>query len=867
MPDGQLILEREPVFSDLDRLLLDAASGKGTMVLLAGEAGAGKTLVVGEFARRVSKRAVVLVGACDPLTTPRPLGPLLDIAADPDAGLGDLSSRIDEPYKVYSEFLDRLQHSRRPVLVVVEDIHWADDGTLDMLTHLGRRIAGTKSVLVATYRDDEIGPEHRVRPLLGDLMRRESVIRIEVEPLSQEAIGQLGASGARDAERIHSLTGGNAFFVSELLRFDEDLPQSVNAAVLARVAMLKPSSRRAVEAVSIAPRYLERMYVEPLVGVAGSDADEAVRAGVLVGDVAGYRFRHELARLAVEQSLPPPTLIDLHRTMLRILTDSNSQDLSRLAHHAARTYEPELILKYAIPAAKEAERRQSKYEAVEFLRAVHPFLGSMRLAERVDLLNGFCRLLVAIDRQGEARQISQELVDLTASTPDTRIRAKALSALGRTLWLTGSSADSNDVVSEAIALLEPLGDSEDLAYALYQGANAQMLDRHYLPAKTLATRCVEMSRRIGSKSNEAIGVLTLGTAEIVVGDVERGVDLLEESIEMARTLEQPRTEMSALGMLGSGGGESKIYDRALVWLDRAIDLGNEMDEDYNVAYSIAWKSRIKCEQGEWDEAVELAERVNALDPNVARISPVTALGTLGRVRVRRGDPGAVQALNDAIERGRTGALQHIWVPLCSLAEYHWLRGDTQAGLDILTEPYERVLETDTPWGRGEIAYWMWWLGGIASAPDNLALPYRLHIEGDWAGAAGAWRLIGAPYEEALALACGKPEQVARAIKIFDGLGARPAATWARSRLRAEGVKSIPRGPRPSTKANPAGLTKRQAEVCQLMASGLSNGEIADRLFVSKKTVEHHISAILTKLQARTRAEAIVVARSLQFGGG
>jgi DNA-binding CsgD family transcriptional regulator len=163
---------------------------------------------------------------------------------------------------------------------------------------------------------------------------------------------------------------------------------------------------------------------------------------------------------------------------------------------------------------------------------------------------------------------------------------------------------------------------------------------------------------------------------------------------------------------------------------------------------------------------------------------------------------------------------------------------------------------------------MWQAGTITGPPDRAADPFALHMMGDWVAAAEAWRSIGCPYEEALALADGDVEAMLRGLEIFDGLGARPAASRLRSRLRDQGVDAIPRGPRPSTRDDPSGLTRRQAEVFDLMAEGLTNGEIADRLYLSKKTVEHHVAAVLAKLGAETRAKAIAQAayRGPQHGG-
>jgi DNA-binding CsgD family transcriptional regulator len=430
--------------------------------------------------------------------------------------------------------------------------------------------------------------------------------------------------------------------------------------------------------------------------------------------------------------------------------------------------------------------------------------------------------------------------------------------------LIGRTEESNRDIQRAVEILEPLGDSEQLALALRLRAHNQMLDRHHAPGVEFARRAVEMTKRLGMETEHAWSIQTLGTLEIVAGNVEDGFRLIEESIALARKAGAPRVENSGYGMLGTGGGEVKVYEEGLKWLDKGIALGSELDQDYAVAYNTAWKARIKCEQGKWDEAVALAEEVTTYDPSVARISPVTALGALGRVRVRRGDPGAELALQEALDLGATGALQHIWAPLCALAEMYWLQNKSDRAIEVLEEPLRRVLTTDTAWGRGEIAYWMWRVGGLQQVPDNLAAPYEMMITGDWEGAAGDWERIGCPYERALALSQGDIAAKFQALEIFDSLGARPAGQWLRSTLRDEGIESIPRGPRQATRENPEGLTSRQAEVYELITTGLSNGEIAERLFISQKTVEHHVSAVFAKLSVTTRGEAI--ARALETQG-
>lgn len=854
------ILERDDLLHTLSGYLELAGKGTGSFVFLDGEAGAGKTTVAREAAERAGSKTLVLTGQCDPLTTPRPLGPLRDISADPESGLGDIVD-LDDPYDIYSGVLDRLKHSIRPILMILEDIHWADAATLDMMIYLGRRIANSKALLLTTYRGDEVDPDHQLRPVLGDLLTKPHVHRHTVEMLSSAAVRALAGDRSVDAATIHRVTGGNAFYVTELLATEGLVPPTVQEAVLARVHRLEPGPRRAIEAVSIAPRSMEPAHIVELVGTPPQAAEVALHAGILVGDSGGYRFRHEIARLAVLESIPSPRRAQYHRTMLEIL--AGSSDSARLAHHAIETGDPHQILEHVPDAAQDAANRQSLHEAARFFAAAYPHLEAMPPRPRFRILDQYQTCLVAIDDQAGAGAITREMLRIANELDDPMTLGRALRAHSRALWMAGDNSGARAEALRALEVLEPLGDSEELAMTLRLCAHDEMLDRHYETGMAYCRRAVVMAERVGSLTEHAMAILTMGTLELVNNDVEKGIRLLQESIELGRKAGSPRLENLAYGMLGTGGGEVKTYERALEWLDKGIAMGAAQDEDYAVAYNTAWKARIKCEQGEWDEAVALAEEVANYDPSVARISPVTALGALGRVRVRRGDPEAEKSLRESIDLGASGALQHIWAPLCSLAELYWLQNQPEKAVEVLQTPLQRVLTTDTIWGRGEISYWMWRVGGLDQVPDRLAPPYEMMINGNWRGAAAEWNRIGCPYEEALALSEGDIDAKFGALEIFDSLGAKPAGQWLRSRLRDQGIESIPRGPRHSTKQNPAGLTARQAEVNDLIGRGLSNAEIAERLFISQKTVEHHVSAILAKLGAATRSEAIARTRELE----
>lgn len=864
LPGKAAFLERDALLDEIEQLVAGASVGQGSMAMIAGEAGAGKTTLVREAAHRYTSKALVLMGGCDPLTTPRPLSPLLDVISDPHSGLGDLLESTADPVILFSEFLRRLKGTARPTILIIEDVHWADEGTLDFIRFLGRRVRESKAVVICTYRDDEVNPGHPLRVLIGDLATREAIQRLYVQPLSIEAVRALTRGTSVDAGRLHQATGGNAFYVTEVIAAGDDVPTSVQDAVLARVSRLQDLSRRVVEAVSIAPRDLSIAHASALARAHTEHVDEATTSGMLIGAADRLSFRHELARAAVEGSIPTATRLDLHRRMIGLLTEEDPPDLARLAHHAARAEAGELVAVYAPQAAEEASRRGAHREAVSFYEEAlthTQHLGTHQVAAiRLEL----GKELGTLDRQADALTQRVLAVDFYRQGGEPVALARALLSLSSSQWANRNKVEARAAVEEALSLLGNIDSKEDLARVWYFSGYLWMLARRHDPAMSSLAMCEELANECGSEEVLELAGYMVGTTELVTGDPERGVMLLQEAIRHFEQRGDSRMVQNALEMLGSGGGEARVYASALDALERGVEMGLRTDEDYLVAYNRSWMARIAFEQGRWDDAANYAVLVSDGPAGRGYISPVTALGALGRVRVRRGDPGAREALEKAMALGEGGEVQHLWPPLCGLAELAWIEGRSEEIPGILDWVFEGALEADSRWARGEVGFWMWKAGAIDGPPDRAAVPFDLHMRGDWEAAADLWNQIGCPYERGLALADGDTDAMLEAIEIFDRLGARPAASMTRSRLRDRGVEGIPRGPRAETQANPFSLTARQLEVLALMSAGLSNGEIADRLFISKKTVEHHVSAILAKLGTPTRAKAIARVESFEL---
>ncbi|HEX7001909.1 MAG TPA: AAA family ATPase [Trueperaceae bacterium] len=852
------LLERHAQLEQLGERLRAATQARGSLVLIGAEAGAGKTALVTEFGQRSIGRAHVLFGGCDPLTTPRPLSPLIDIALDPRAHLAESFASSAEPYELFTAVQRRLAGATIPIALVLEDIHWADAGTLDFLRFIGRRIADLPSMVVATYRDDEIGPDHPARQVVGDLVGRPSTLTMGVPALSIEAVRTLsGADNAR-AARIHRATDGNAFFVTEVIASGDDVPDSVRQAVMARAGRLGDSARRLVEVVASAPRSLEIEYALQVANVGAQAVDEAAAAGILLVEGANLRFRHDLARTAIEAATPLGRQFAWHRAMIDLLSEHEPEDYARLAHHAGRAHAWDLVVRFAQPAARQATERGAHREAAQFLRIALQRREHLDEATEARIRVQLATIADVLDLHAEALRECERAVEIRSGIGDPEPLAEALGMLGYARFRMGLDAEAGAPVEQARSLLSGRPLTPEKARSHYYKALVSMLRRRYEPAVEATHAALEAARALGNGSMEVAAMVVAGAAELVMGDVREGARLELEARQLADRLGFKRGAQNALWMLGSGAGEGRLYDIAIAALDELVEEATKTDDDASVAYGRAWLARIAFEQGRYDEAQDLAATVRPL-PGHGFIGPMTAQGAWGRVQVRRGDDGGADTLRSTLAISPTSALQYRWSPVCGLAELAWLEARTGEIPRILAPILEQVKAADSPWARGEVSLWLWKAGEIDEPLNGAAEPFAALVKGDWNRSAELWDEIGCPYERAFALAHGDEAAMRHAVASFKRLGAVPAAARLAAIMRSQGIAGIPRGPRRSTGSHPANLTPRQAQVLELMAGGLTNAEIAQRLSITAKTAEHHVSAVLEKLAVQNRAAAVAQA--------
>lgn len=856
------LLEREELLDRLGRELAESIGGSGRLVLLAGEAGAGKTALVRAFCAEHAAAVRLLSGACDALYTPRPLGPLADIAAETGGNLEDLVETGARPHQVLRALLEELRGSQ-PTLLVLEDVHWADEATLDVLRLLARRVATVPVLVLATWRDDELDRAHPLRILVGELASSAAVTRVSLPPLTIEAVRTLSAPHPVDADELHRVTGGNPFFVTEVLAAEgAALPESVRDAVLARVSRLTPAARRLVDAVALVPPRVEPWLLEEIGGADAAEIDGCLSSGVLCSEPGGIAFRHELARRVVEDAVPSTRRLAVHRTVLGALTqDSRSaRDSARLAHHAEAAGDTAAVLAYA-PAAAERATLLAAYReaAAQYARALR-FAQELPADARAELLERYSFACYLTDQFDEAIEALQEALVLYRELGDRLGEGAALCSLSGRLWCAGRKPLAAAAVAEGVTVLEQLPPGRELAMAYGTMSSLCMNSEDREGTVVWGRRALELAELLGESEPIIHTLNNIGTVELLDG-IPAGREKLERSL--ALSAEAGLDDQVGRAFLNHAWAITRTRAYADVELiENGIEECGERGLEVWRLYMLAFRARSELDRGLWTEAAHSATSVLRYQRQ-APLLRILALTVLGLVRARRGDPGQWAALDEAIAAaGSSDELQLVAPVATARAEAAWLEGRHESVATETTFVLDLALRRDSGWVSGELALWRRRAGLEESSPADLAPPYALALAGASAEAAAWWEAAACPYDAALALAdVADRASLQRAHEQLVALGARPAATLVARRLRAAGG-AVPRGPRPSTRANPGELTVRELDVLRLVAAGKRNADVAGELVLSPRTVDHHVSAILRKLQVRTRGEAAAAAATL-----
>jgi DNA-binding CsgD family transcriptional regulator len=861
------LLERDSALADLARCQRAVARGTGRVVLLRGEAGVGKTTVIARFIAGLGQKARVLRGWCDALAAPRPLGPLIDMLAEASIEQADqLRAAIEagDTEEIYARLIGMFGDETTWVCVI-EDLHWADGATLDLLRYLARRIDSLPLLLVVSYRDDEIGDQHPLAVLLGDLATSSAVSRIGLAPLSTTAVAQLVAGSGINADELYRLTGGNPFYVTEVLAAGPDvltrnkLPRSVSEAVCGRLARLSNAGRETAYATAVWGPRVSHAQIEDVCASAAVGLVDCLDAGVLIADADTVGFRHELARRATLDQIPTHQRRLLHKQALTVLTEPpiDPNSLGALVFHARQAGDTDAVICYGPAAAQRASSLGANREAADLYALTLSHAECVAAEQRViwlekhalsSYLSGLS--VDAVNSFSEAAKLRHALGDRLGEGDNLRWQSYVLVSLGR-------NTDAIRVGQTSLDLLEDAGPCPQLAWSL---ANmAEITVRNFDP------RCNDYAARaiaLGSDLGETALVARVGFfAQLAaVLSTDTGWDQIEAAWREAMATEG-RSEHA--GIIGANlcwfAAVHHHLDRAETYIRETFAFCDTHDLGVFHPFATGAAALVALHRGDWASALACAQEL-LTRPGLISLHRTLPLISVALIRARRGEQPVAALLDQALAGAEPDDLYHLGPAWAARAEAAWLAGDDDAARAEANTGLAAATEHTDPWLADHLRRWAHLAGqSFDDAPTvDTVTPYRLEISGDWQAAASEWMRLGCPYDAALAQLGGDIPAVQAALDTFRSLGARAAGRRAQQRL-AQLRGRNPDSRHKTTLPDPYRLTQREHDVLELVAAGHSDAEIAAALFISRKTANRHVGSILSKLGVRNRTQAAAFA--------
>lgn len=853
------LIERTKFLTSLKTRFKNVAQAEGHSVFISGEAGIGKTSLVRAFCRQVQDDCEIYQGTCDAMFSPRPLAPIFDIIWQIRRGMGEHGDSISNRTALFARFFYELENKKQTTVIVIEDIHWADEATLDFIKFLGRRINRLHCLFILTYRNDEIHSHHPLKTLLGQLAA-DSFSRFQLTPLSSQAVEGMAAAKGYKGEDVYAISGGNPFYVNEILAsYSAGVPENVRDSVLSVYDRQPEKTKQLWQMLSPHPAGFEIKYLGEIDPAYADSIHDGLDLKILILQDGLVSFKHELYRRTIENSLSEGARIALNKKILDsfLKTFEQNGEIERIIHHAKNANEYELVIKYAPLAAKHASSVGAHMEASKLYLTAIEYYRENNEDVLTRFYEGYAYECYLTNQVKEAIVYAGKSLHIWKEKNNAEKAGDCMRFLSRLWWFEGNTEKAEAYARQAIDTLPDQHYSRARAMALSNMSQLKMLSDESEECIGCGEKAIALARELGDAEILCHALNNVGTVYARIQPSRRkGNEFLQKSLDIALRNSYQEHVARAYTNLGSSAVVMKDFVFAKQILEKGIQYCEERDLDSWSAFLHAEIARLNMEKGYWKEALEIAENL-LNNKGQMRLAKIEALVVIARIKMRQGERDVLPLLNEAKTIAfEAMELQSIIPALAASLEYEWITGKYFIEDKDLDHVIEMIGSKGNIYENGELAFWLFKARKRIVALRESCPGYQIVKESSAVKAAAVWKQLGCPYEQALALFEGNESNKRMAITIVRKLGADAVYDKMKFLMRALGIRNIPRGIRQTTRSNPAYLTTRELDVLQLLKEGLQNKEIGERLFISAKTVDHHLSSIFLKLGVNSRARAV-----------
>lgn len=874
-----MLLEREAAINTFNNAI-EESKRAGKVLLLSGEAGMGKTTLL-EHMREISKDTCnVYWSGCDPLFTPRPFAPIHDFARQFAPELFPLLNSNDKTANTASQiilaFFNRLERLDKPTLLIIEDVHWADNATLDMLQYIVRRISVVPCLLCLSYRVDEVTLEHPFSTVIN-LVPSAHARRTELAPLSLSSVRSLAKGKHSNPEKLYEISSGNPFFISEILATDQelnqDVPSSVKDAVGARLNSLNKDEKSLLTVLCFIPYSIPVVLIKRLFPEGNQSSLETCLARKFLNtDIDGeFRFNHELSRLAILSTVPIHIQKQTHTSILAAIEALELTDnLAWLVHHAELALDHVKVLEYAPEAAIQAAKLGAHKESASYYSKAIKYIEYADTELAAKLYESWAyESGLTIQTDTSVIDARRTAITLYRALGRKEKVAENLRNLSRLYWYQGQSERAEQLANQAISEFEQLPASSELAMAYSMRSQLDMLNDRTQSAIVWGEKALSIEKQFPNPMVRAHALTNVGSALVMHGDAS-GEVLLQESLKVS--IEHGIHEEAARVYTNYSDYcvRFKLLDKAEEMSTQGIQFDIAHELDAWTYYLVGLQAQLRLEQGRLIDAETIAKGVKSLK-NQTILMQLPSLIVLAKTQLRMGVDEYADNLQEALKNAISINEYQYLVPIhFAFIEQAWLLDNANAAnehIDLISKIANEVLNT---WQIGELITWHKRFGlAIINEEEQQALylraakPYQLEFDGEYVNAAKHWLSLSMPYHAGLAYMQIDDSDtfMQEAINLLEPISAHAALKKLRKlasyRGLNESLSKAKRGPYSKTRQHPAQLTSKEQYVLRLLVTGASNQEIATMMSRSQRTIENHVSSILSKLSVNNRIEVVL----------